>query len=494
MHIPELPIYRFIMEHWSSYGAKPALIDAPTSRTLTYADLCRSVPRVAANLAARGMKKGEVFCIYSPNVLEYPVASYGIQMAGGIPTTVNPVYSSEELHRQLIDSGATRLITVPDLLEKSRTAVEGTSVHEIFVFGEAAGAVSFAQLLEPSGPPPAVEHDLREDIVSLPYSSGTTGAAKGVMLTHYSMIAALRQIIEVEQTNRDHVVIAFLPFFHIYGMQVILNTSLRQGATLIVMSRFDFEGFCNAVQTYRINRLYLVPPVVLALSKSPVVDRYNFSSVRDILAGAAPLGETLIKACGERIGAPVRQGYGMTETSCIISIVPPGRTPPALDGVGLPVPGCEVKLVDGELLVRGPQIMKGYLNRPEATAEMVLPDGWMRTGDIAEIDEEGWIRIVDRCKELIKYKGCQVPPAELEALLLSHPGIIDAAVIGVPDEEAGEVPKAFVVRRGEISTAELSDFITARVAPFKKIRQWEFVDQIPKSPSGKILRRLLRTQ
>ncbi len=492
MQIPALTLHHFVTEHWPGYGDKPALIDSSTGRALTYSQLAESVRTVAANLAARGMKKGETFCIYSPNLIEFPLIYYGIQMAGGIPTPANPLYTREELHKQLKDSAATRLITVPEFLDKAIAAAADTGITEIFVFGEAPGALPFTTLLTPAGPPPNIDHDPNEDLAALPYSSGTTGAAKGVMLTHRNMVAACCQTIHLEGTRYDDVTIAFLPFFHIYGQQVILNCGLRQGSTLIVMSRFDFEAFLGTIQTHRITRLYLVPPVVLALSKSPLVANYDFASVRDALAGAAPLGAELAKACGDRIGVKLRQGYGMTETACIISVSPPGMTPPQLDSVGLAVPDCETKLVDGELLVRGPQIMNGYLNRPAETAEMLLPDGGLRTGDIAEIDENGWIRIVDRCKELIKFKGLQVPPAELEALLLSHPAVADAAVIGIPDEEAGEIPKAFVVRRAEITAAELAQFINARVAPHKKIRQWEFVESIPKSPSGKILRRLLR--
>lgn len=489
MQIPQLSLPAFVMEHWTDHGDKPALVDAASGRTLTYAQLREASRTVAANLAARGMATGDTFCLYAPNLLEYPIAYYGIQLAGGVPTTANPLYSMEELAKQLIDSRATGILTVPEFLDKARAAAAEAGITDIFVFGEANGALPFALLFTPGAPP--VANGVPE-LAALPYSSGTTGVAKGVMLTHRNMIAAILQTIAFEDTAEADVIIAYLPFFHIYGQQVILNAGLRQGATLIVMSRFDFEGFLRAVQQYRITRLYLVPPVVLALSRSPLVDQYDLSSVRHILAGAAPLGAALTRTCSERLGAFVRQGYGMTETACIISVTPPGQMPPQLDSVGLPVTGCEVKLVDGELLVRGPQIMKGYLNRPAETAEMLLPDGWMRTGDIAEIDEGGWLRIVDRCKELIKFKGCQVPPAELEALLLSHPAVADAAVIGIPDEEAGEIPKAFVVRRDAITAEELGHFVAAHVAPFKKIRQWEFVDHIPKSPSGKILRRMLR--
>lgn len=493
--IPEIPLHEFVMEHWPRYGEKAAMIDAASGRTLTYAQLGDGVRRVAAALAARGMKKGEAFCIYSPNVCEYAIAYHGVILAGGVVTSANPLYTRDELLKQLHDSGATRILTVPDVLEKARSAARSAGVKEVFVFGEAEGATSFAELLAGEGATPAVAIDPREDLAALPYSSGTTGAAKGVMLTHYNMVAANCQVIAAEKTSFEDATIAFLPFFHIYGQQVILNSALRQGSTLVVMTRFDFEAFLRAIEQYRISRLYVVPPVVLALSKSPAVEKFDVSSVRYMMSGAAPLGEDLAAACGQRMGAVVRQGYGMTETSTIISLYPAGDgAPPRLDTVGVPAPNSEIKLVDGEVWVRGPQIMKGYLNKPAETRDMLTPDGWLRTGDIGEIDGHGLLRVVDRLKELIKYKGLQVPPAELEAILLSHPAVADAAVIGVPDEEAGEIPKAFVVRRAEIGEEDLGAFVAERVAPHKKIRRWEFVEQIPKSPSGKILRRVLRSR
>lgn len=492
MQIPALTLPQFVTEHWRAYGDKPALIDAANGRTLTYADLAAGVTAVAGNLAARGLGRGDRVCIYSPNLPEFPIAFHGILRAGGVPTAANPLYTVEELARQLADSGAAWLVTVPEFAGKALAAARQTGVKEVFVFGAAEGATPFSELCRPGAAAPIFEADPAEELAALPYSSGTTGTAKGVMLTHRNMVAAICQTMAIEQTAHDDIVIAFLPFFHIYGQQVIMNAALRQGATLIVMTRFDFTGFLDAVGRYRISRLYLVPPIVLALSKSPLVEGRDFSSVRYMMAGAAPLAEDLVRCCSARIGVPVRQGYGMTETSGIVSITPPGRTPPRADAVGLPVPGCEAKLVDGELWTRGPQIMRGYWNRPEATAAMLEPDGWLRTGDIAEIDDDGWIRVVDRCKELIKFKGLQVPPAELEALLVSHPAVADAAVIGVPDEEAGEIPKAFIVRRADVGCEELAAFVGARVAPHKRVRVWEFVERIPKSPSGKILRRLLR--
>jgi acyl-CoA synthetase (AMP-forming)/AMP-acid ligase II len=282
-----------------------------------------------------------------------------------------------------------------------------------------------------------------------------------------------------------------------------MNHGLRCGATVVTLPRFDFEQALRVMQDYRVTVAPLVPPIILGLSKSPAVEAFDLSALRMIFSGAAPLGEGLARECAARLGCEVVQGYGMTETSPATHIATPAHNKPG--SVGLCVPNEEVRLVSvetgedvgpnerGELLVRGPQVMKGYLNRPDATAETIDAEGWLHTGDVAYADEDGYFYIVDRAKELIKYKAFQVAPAELEAVLLAHPSIADAAVIPSPDEEAGEVPKAFVVvREGHgLTEGEVVGFVASRVAPYKKVRRVEFVEQIPKSPSGKILRRLL---
>jgi acyl-CoA synthetase (AMP-forming)/AMP-acid ligase II len=269
------------------------------------------------------------------------------------------------------------------------------------------------------------------------------------------------------------------------------------------MPRFDLEEFLRLLQDQRITRAYVAPPIVLALAKHPLVDKYDLSELKSIFSGAAPMDASLERACAERLDCEVIQGWGLTETSPVVTTnhnTPGGPRP---GSVGVPLPNTEMRVVDpatgadvsrgetGELLVRGPQVMKGYLNAPEATAAMLDPDGWLHTGDLGMVDEQGYVFIVDRVKELIKYKGLQVAPAELEAVLLSHPKVADAAVVRFPDEEAGEVPKAFVVAREPVDPGELMAYVAERVAPHKKIRQVEFVDEIPKAASGKILRRLL---
>ncbi|PYN67773.1 MAG: 4-coumarate--CoA ligase family protein, partial [Candidatus Rokuibacteriota bacterium] len=359
--------------------------------------------------------------------------------------------------------------------------------------------------------PPSVRIDPRQDVVALPYSSGTTGLPKGVMLTHHNLVANLCQCEGMrnwECFREPDTVISVLPFFHIYGLVVIMKLGLANGSTIVSMPRFDMLEFLGAVQKYRVTILPLMPPIVLGMVKHPAVAQFDLSTVRMVFSGAAPLGEAIARELSQKLGCPVVQGYGMTEASPVTHLSPTKDAPMKPGSAGCVIPNTEVKLADvtsgrevaqgeeGEVLIRGPQIMKGYLNRPEDTAASIDPEGWYHTGDVGYVDPDGWFFIVDRTKELIKYKGLQVAPAELEAVLLTHPAILDAAVIRKADEEAGEVPKAFVVLKPDaasrVTTAEaITAFVTERVAPHKRIRHLEFIDQIPKSASGKILRRLL---
>lgn len=493
-----------VLHRAQEFADKPAIIDGPSGRTLTYAQLAGAIRLAAAGLAQRGFKKGEVFAIYLPNLPEYAIAFHAVATLGGINTTVNPLYTADELAKQLNDSGARFLLTIPLFLDKALEAKEKSKVEEIFVLGEAEGATSFAVLLQNDGSVPAVTINPQEDLVVLPYSSGTTGLPKGVMLTHYNIVANTYQAQEIEAFDDTDRLIALLPFFHIYGMLVLMSVGLFKGATLVTMPRFEMEQFLQVMQDYKITRAYLVPPIVLGLAKHPLVDKYDLSPLKVILSGAAPLSAEVSQACRDRLGCVIKQGYGMTEMSPVTHLDSDDPTQIKLGAIGHLVPNTEAKIVDvateaelgpneeGELWVRGPQRMIGYLNNPGATAASIDNEGWYLTGDIATVDDEGFFRIVDRVKELIKYKGMQVAPAELEAVLLTNSDIADAAVIPVPDEEAGELPKAYVVARDADMTAEaVMAFVAERVAPHKRIRLVEFVDQIPKSASGKILRRIL---
>jgi acyl-CoA synthetase (AMP-forming)/AMP-acid ligase II len=499
--IPEVPLGTFVLRRAPEVASKAALIDGLTGRTITYGELADGIRRVAVGLSRRGFGKGDVLAIYSPNVPEFALAFHGVAMLGGIVTTINPLAIADELADQLVDSGAVYLVTVPAILEKAQAAAGKSGVREVFVFGEAEGATPFAALLAEDGPLPEVEINPRDDLVVLPYSSGTTGLPKGVMLTHYNLVANLCQMDASLALGDDETLIAVLPFFHIYGMVCILSGALYAGATIVTLPRFDLEQFLQALQQYRVTRAYLVPPIILALAKHPLVDQYDLSSLRSIASGAAPLAEDVAEACAARLGCIVKQGYGLTETSPVTHATPDEKNKPGAVGPG--VPNTEYKVVDvatgaalgthqqGELCVRGPQVMKGYLNQPDATARTIDEEGWLHTGDVAYVDDDGYAYIVDRIKELIKYKGFQVAPAELEAILAMHPAIADAAVVGCPDEEAGEIPKAFVSLRRDATPDEIIEYVGERVAPYKRIRLLEIVDQIPRAASGKILRRVL---
>ena len=440
---------------------------------------------------------------------EYPAWFFGAARIGAINTTANPLYTAAELAKQLVDSGATLIFTVPQLAERA-VAAAATVGAEVITLGEAPGCVSFAEFMKTGGVAaegldvitPTVPINSAVDIVALPYSSGTTGLPKGVMLTHRNIVANLAQCDFIDPSVPGDHTVGFLPFFHIYGMTVILCMILKRGATVVTMPQFDLETYLRLNQDYKCRTAYLVPPVALALAKHPMVDNFKLS-LEMINSGAAPLGAELEEAVEKRIGALTKQGYGMTEASPVTHFIPTERSLVRHGSCGLIIPNCEVRVVDlkskedlgagasGELLIRGPNIMRGYLGNPAATAEAIDADGWLHTGDVGYADADGYFFIVDRLKEFIKYKAYQVAPAELEAVLLTHPAIADAAVIPKADEECGEIPKAFVVKRSEITAEEIMAYVAERVAPYKKIRVVEFIEKVPKSASGKILRREL---
>eukprot|EP01128_Nolandella_sp_AFSM9_P002067 TRINITY_DN1245_c0_g1_i1.p1 TRINITY_DN1245_c0_g1~~TRINITY_DN1245_c0_g1_i1.p1 ORF type:complete len:685 (+),score=224.45 TRINITY_DN1245_c0_g1_i1:23-2056(+) len=500
-------IFKDIMTH--PRKAETAFHDV-TGRKYSFLEVFGASRKVAAGFAAKGLTKGGVVAIFSPNLPEYPIALHGLGWLGAIATTANPLYTAEEFSHQLKDSSAEYIITIPMFLEKAQAAaakVEG-QIKEIIVFGEAEGATPFASLLANDGNFEAPTIDAKEDPFILPYSSGTTGKPKGVVLTHYNLASNILQVLAMETDLLDEdVLLGVLPFFHIYGIILIMNLALMRKIKVVVMPRFDLPTYLKLVQEHKVTHLHVVPPIALALAKHPVIDKFDMSSVRVVFSGAAPLGGAIESALSARLGCVVKQAYGMTELSPGANITPTAALRPG--SVGLTVPNMELIVVDtasgerldvkgvGELCYRGPNVMKEYLNRPEATKSTIDSEGFLHTGDIGYIDEDGYVFIVDRVKELIKYKGYQVAPAELEELLQKHEDLVDAAVIGKPDEEAGELPKAFVVKKegSSITAEDIVKYIEDQVAPHKKLRGGvEFVDAIPKSLSGKILRRELKAR
>ena len=501
--IPDVSLTDYVFEHAERFSHLSALIDGPSGRRITYGELLALTRCVAAALTARGFGKGDALCIFSPNVPEYAPVFFGVASIGGVNTTANPMYGAEELARQLRDSGARIVVTVPQLAERALKAAELAGGAEVIVFGEAPGCTPFAALVTSGGVVPAVTIDPENDIVALPYSSGTTGLPKVVMLTHRNLVSNLAQIEFVDTSGPGDHTIGILPFFHIYGMVVILCAILRRGATVVTMPQFDLETYLRLTQDYKVSAAYLVPPVALALAKHPMVDKYDLSSLQMVNSGAAPMSGDLEKELSTRLNLFAKQGYGMTETSPVTHFTPNDEVLYRPGSCGLLVPNSECRLLDietgrelgpnerGELYIRGPQVMKGYLNHAEATAASLDAEGWLRTGDVAYADEDGFFFIVDRLKEFIKYKAYQVAPAELEAVLLAHPKVADVAVIPMADAEAGEIPKAFIVAREPVEPRELMEYVAGIVAPYKKVRAIEFIDKIPKSASGKILRREL---
>lgn len=525
VEIPDLSLYEYLFGGLSGEDLdRTALIDPVGKSSSTYRELLDQVDAVAGALAALGVEAGDVVGILSPNIPAFATFFHAVLRAGATATTINALFTAGEIAKQLRDSNATVLVTVSALVPQAGEAIREVGLTDeklIVIDGEGVaktGHQNLPDLLEAALPAPDVSFDPASHVAVLPYSSGTTGKPKGVKLTHANLVANVAQIRPLQGIVADDVILAVLPFFHIYGMTVLLNAALLGRASLVVMPKFDLQQFLGNIQEYKISYAFIAPPVAVALAKHPIVDEYDTSSLHTILSGAAPLDQELGEAVAERIGARVLQGYGMSELSPVSHLIPfdggsavSGKNAP-LSSVGWAVPNSENRIVDpqsgdtitipevgrsepGELWVKGPNVMLGYLNNDAATADTLDADGFLHTGDLAQIDSNGCVYIVDRLKELIKYKGYQVPPAELEALLLTNPKVADAAVIGVVDKESGEeIPKAYIVKqpKTKLTAKEVVEFVADRVAPHKKVRAVEFIDTIPKSASGKILRRELR--
>ncbi|CAL9194981.1 unnamed protein product [Musa hybrid cultivar] len=511
------PLHSYCFERLSEFANRPCVVDGVTGKVLTYAEVDAAARRFAAGLHGVGIGRGDVFMILLLNSPEFVVAFLAASHRGAIATTANPAYTPGEIHKQASSCGARLIITESCHVEKIREFAAERGVTIVTVDdGPVEGCHRFADLLATdAGAVPAVEID-QDDVVALPYSSGTTGLPKGVMLTHRNLITSVAQQVDGANPNlyfhKDDVLLCVLPLFHIYSLNSVLLCGLRVGASVLIMRRFEVVPLMELVQRYKVTIAPFVPPIVLKFVKSPLVDSYDLSSIRMVMSGAAPMGKELEdKFMANLPNARLGQGYGMTEAGPVISMCLAFAKEPCevkSGACGTVVRNSEMKVIDpdtgaslgrnqhGEICIRGAQIMKGYINDPEATNNTIDQEGWLHTGDIGYVDDDDEVFIVDRLKELIKSKGFQVAPAELEALLIAHPSIADAAVVPMKDEAAGEVPVAFVVRSNgsEISEDEIKQHVSKQVVFYKRINKVFFTEAIPKAPSGKILRKDLRAK
>lgn len=509
---PDVPLHATLNDKAQSEPDRVAIVFE--ERRITFAELDAESNRLAHALRARGLKSGDRLGLFMPNCPEFVISFYAASKLGAIACPLNSSYREREIVYQLNDAGATMLVTHNNLWP----IVQGALPHlkflrAVVVAGEVsaeradapANLAGYAELVANQPTHPPAEQIDPGQLVALPYSSGTTGMPKGVMLTHRNLVAQHEQYVRATEMGSDDAYIIYMPLSHIYGI-AIMGVAIRSGARQILLERFDLEIVVRLIQEHRVTWLFGVPPVLLALANAPSLDPAQFKTLRFIFSAAAPLAPDVARRVEARLGLRVIQAYGLTEASPATHHSPLQHDRIKLESGGILLDDTEHRIVDietgertlpagdiGEIVVRGPQVMQGYWNAPQETAR-VLREGWLHTGDIGWIDDEGYIYIVDRKKEMIKYKSFSIAPAELEAVVLEHPDIEDCGVTGVKDGEAGEVPKAYVVARANrpIDIEELTQFVNARVAGYKRIRQYEVIDRIPRTPSGKVLRRVLK--
>ncbi|KAL3505465.1 hypothetical protein ACH5RR_035306 [Cinchona calisaya] len=502
------------------HHAKVAFIDATTGHQLTFADFWRYVESVSTCLSEMGIRKGHVVLLLSPNSIFFPLVSLSVISLGAIITTTNPLNTTQEITKQISDSKPVLAFTIPQLLPKLAHASSTGNLKIVLLPDH-----------QNQNPPNTNSTDLRiigtleemmkrepsetrvkdrvtlDDTATLLYSSGTTGVSKGVISSHGNFIALIQNVSRrFGKSEQEEIYVATVPMFHIYGLAAFTMGLLALGSTVVVLSKFDMADMLSAVQKYRVTYLPLVPPILIGLvnKADEVKKKYDLSSLRTVLCGGAPLSKEVIEGFVDKFpNVTIMQGYALTESTGAGASTDTMEESRRYGTAGLLSPSTEGRIVDpdtgksllvnqtGELWLKGPTIMKGYFSNEEATASTLNSEGWLRTGDLCYIDDDGFLFIVDRLKELIKYKGYQVAPAELEALLLGHPEIADAAVIPFPDKEVGQFPMAYVVRKSgtTISGTAVMDFIAKQVAPYKRIRKLAFISSIPKNPSGKILRK-----
>ncbi|WJX60109.1 4-coumarate--CoA ligase 3 [Trifolium repens] len=513
-----LPLHTYCFEKLSEISDRPCLIVASTGKTYTYGETYLQCRKIAAGLSKLGIQKGDVIMILLQNSAEFVFSFLAASMIGAVATTANPFYTSAEIFKQITVSKTKLIITQAMYVDKLKQSEKDELIDfKIITVDEPPeNCLHFSVISEENEDElPEVEFD-PEDAVALPFSSGTTGLPKGVILTHKSLITGVAQQVDGENPNlyltKEDVLLCVLPLFHIFALSTVLLCALRAGSAVLLMQKFEIGTLLGLIQKHKVTVAMVVPPLVLALAKNPIVAEFDLSSIRLVLSGAAPLGEELEEMLRNRIPqAVLGQGYGMTEAGPVLSMslsFAKHPLPVSSGSCGTVVRNAELKVLDretgrslgynqpGEICIRGQQIMKGYLNDVNATKATIDEGGWLHTGDIGYIDDNDEIFIVERVKELIKFKGFQVPPAELEGLLISHPSIVDAAVVPQKDVAAGEVPVAFVVRSNGLDLTEeaVKEFIAKQVVFYKRLHKVYFINAIPKSPSGKILRKDLKAK
>ncbi|CAI8606503.1 unnamed protein product [Vicia faba] len=481
-----------------------AFIDASTGRQFTYPQLWRAVDSVTSSLSTMGIRKGDVILLLSPNSIYFPIVCLSVISLGAIITTTNPLNTSREIAKQIADSKPVLAFTTPQLLSK----ITGASPSLPVILMDSSSSTNTLERMMEKEPESTrvIERINQDDTATLLYSSGTTGPSKGVVSSHKNLIAMVQIILDRFSHSKGETFICTVPMFHIYGLAVFATGLLALGSTIVVLSKFEMHDLLSSIQNFRASFLPLVPPILVAMlnNADAIKTKYDLSSLHTVLSGGAPLSKEVTEGFIEKYGnVKILQGYGLTESSGVGSSTESLQESRRYGTAGLVSSSTEAMIVDtqtgrplsvnqtGELWLRGPTIMKGYFSNEEATMSTINSEGWLRTGDICYIDSDGFLFVVDRLKELIKYKGYQVPPAELEALLLTHPAILDVAVIPFPDKEVGQYPMAYVVRKpgSNISQTQVMDFVAQQVAPYKKIRKVAFISSIPKNPSGKILRK-----
>ncbi|XP_022867626.1 4-coumarate--CoA ligase 2-like [Olea europaea var. sylvestris] len=516
IYIPNhLPIHTYCFQNISKHSTRPCIINAANGEVFSQADVKLTAGKVAAGLNKLGIQQGQVIMLLLHNSPEFVFAFLGASYIGAITTTANPLYTPAEIEKQATISKPYLIITHAIYVQKVKNFAQQNGVKIFCIDPPPESCFHFSELTqtdENSIPSVNVHPD---DMVVLPFSSGTTGFPKGVMLTHKNLVTCVSQQVDGENptlcVQPEDLTICVLPLFHVYSLITVMLCTLRVGSAILIMQKFEINALMENVQKYKVTIAPFVPPILLAIAKSPVADRFDLSSVRRVVCGAAPMDKNLEDAVRRKLpNAKIGQGYGMTEGGVVSMCL--GFAKEAFQfksgSCGTVIRNAQMKINDpqtglslpynraGEIWIRGDQIMKGYLNDPEATKRTIDREGWMHTGDIGYVDENEELFIVDRLKELIKYKGFHIAPAELEALLIVHPSISDAAVVPMNDDAAGEVPVAFVVRENgsKISEEHIKQYISTQVVPYKRINRVFFIDEIPKAPSGKIIRKILRAR